>query len=53
MARAQGFVADAHSTLGEALTHVAVSAKEPVRILSFGSLYLAGQILAANNQPPD
>ena len=53
MARAQGFIADDHATLTEALTQVAVSASGPVRILSFGSLYLAGEILAANDQPPD
>jgi dihydrofolate synthase/folylpolyglutamate synthase len=53
MARAQGFIAEAHATLAEALAHIAVSAKEPVRILSFGSLYLAGEVLAANNQAPD
>jgi dihydrofolate synthase/folylpolyglutamate synthase len=53
MARARGFAADAHDTLAQALAHVAATAKEPVRILSFGSLYLAGQVLAANNQAPD
>jgi len=53
MARAQGFIADDHATLGEALAHIAVSAKQAVRLLSFGSLYLAGEILAANNQAPD
>jgi dihydrofolate synthase / folylpolyglutamate synthase len=53
MARAQGFTADDHATLGEALAHIAATAEEPVRILSFGSLYLAGEVLAANNQAPD
>jgi dihydrofolate synthase/folylpolyglutamate synthase len=53
MARTQGFPADAHSTLAEALAHITVSAKEPVRILSFGSLYLDGEILSANDQVPD
>ena len=37
----------------DALAHIAASATEPVRILSFGSLYLAGEILAANDQAPD
>jgi dihydrofolate synthase/folylpolyglutamate synthase len=53
MARAQGFIADAHATLGEALAHISTSANEAVRILSFGSLYLAGEVLAANDQAPD
>ena len=53
MARAQGFPADAHETPAEALADIAASATQPVRILSFGSLYLAGEILAANDQAPD
>jgi dihydrofolate synthase/folylpolyglutamate synthase len=53
MAEMQGFTAYAHESLSEALAHIAGSAKGPVRILSFGSLYLAGEVLAANDQAPD
>ncbi len=44
-----GFQASAHSTLLEALSAVG----SPERVLLFGSLYLAGEALAANGQPPD
>jgi dihydrofolate synthase/folylpolyglutamate synthase len=53
MAQAQGFTAHAHEDLDDALTHIASSATQPLRVLSFGSLYLAGEILAANDQAPD
>ena len=49
LARSLGFRAEAHRTLEEALAAVAVQA----RVLIFGSLYLSGEALAANGQPPD
>jgi dihydrofolate synthase/folylpolyglutamate synthase len=52
MAQTQGFFAHAHADLEDALTHIAATATQPLRILSFGSLYLAGEILAANDQAP-
>ena len=53
MADAQGFPAHGHASFRDALANIAGSATEPVRILSFGSLYLAGEVLAANGQAPD
>ena len=53
MAQAQGFSAHAQEDLATAVTHIAASATKPLRILSFGSLYLAGEVLAANHQSPD
>ena len=44
-----GFAADAHDSVEEALAAVPLDA----RVLIFGSLYLAGVVLAANDQPPD
>jgi dihydrofolate synthase/folylpolyglutamate synthase len=44
-----GFTADAHDNVEEAVASVPVNA----RTLIFGSLYLAGEVLAANNQVPD
>jgi dihydrofolate synthase/folylpolyglutamate synthase len=44
-----GFSADAHDSVAEAISDAAPSA----RILIFGSLYLAGAVLAANDQVPD
>ena len=49
MATGLGFRADASESFGEALTAV----PDDARVLIFGSLYLAGAVLAANNQPPD
>ena len=49
LADAMGFEASAHASLREALGAV----RSPARVLIFGSLYLAGEALAANNQPPD
>jgi outer membrane lipase/esterase len=43
-----GFEASAHASLLEALGAVRL----PARVLIFGSLYLAGEALAANNQAP-
>ena len=44
-----GFAADAHDSVEEALAAIPRDA----RVLIFGSLYLAGQVLAANDQVPD
>jgi dihydrofolate synthase / folylpolyglutamate synthase len=44
-----GFTADAHDNIEEALG----SAPAEARVLIFGSLYLAGAVLAANDQVPD
>ena len=49
MAAGLGLPADAHETVEEALA----SAPEDARVLIFGSLYLAGEALAANDQAPD
>ena len=44
-----GFIADAHDNFEEALE----AAPSEARVLIFGSLYLAGAVLAANDQVPD
>ena len=44
-----GFAADAHDGVEQALTAIPKDA----RVLIFGSLYLAGEVLAANEQVPD
>jgi dihydrofolate synthase/folylpolyglutamate synthase len=44
-----GFPAEAHDNVEEALA----SAPTDARVLIFGSLYLAGEVLAANDQLPD
>jgi dihydrofolate synthase/folylpolyglutamate synthase len=44
-----GLHADVHDNVEEALGAVPHDA----RVLIFGSLYLAGEVLAANNQVPD
>jgi dihydrofolate synthase/folylpolyglutamate synthase len=44
-----GFPADAHDNVEEALAAV----PEEARVLIFGSLYLAGAVLAANAEVPD
>ena len=49
LARAMGFKAQPRETLGQALAAI----RGPARVLVFGSLYLAGEALAANNQAPD
>ena len=49
LARSLGFRAEAFSTVTNALTAIAV----PARVLIFGSLYLAGEVLAANDEIPD
>ena len=43
-----GFAADAHDNVEQALADVPQNA----RLLIFGSLYLAGSVLAANDQVP-
>jgi dihydrofolate synthase / folylpolyglutamate synthase len=49
IAASLGFAADAYEDVAAALA--AVPADSPALI--FGSLYLAGTVLAANDQPPD
>lgn len=49
MAREMGFKAHPRETLGQALAAI----RKPARALVFGSLYLAGEALAANGQAPD
>ena len=49
MARGQGFKAYARESLGQALAAI----RRPARALVFGSLYLAGEALAANGTIPD
>jgi dihydrofolate synthase/folylpolyglutamate synthase len=44
-----GFAADAHDSVSEGLARIPVDA----RVLIFGSLYLAGVVLAENGQVPD
>ena len=44
-----GFAADAHDSFEEAIRSIPAGA----RVLIFGSLYLAGAVLAANDQIPD
>ena len=49
LARELGFSASANTTLVKALGQV----KQPSRVLIFGSLYLAGEALRANDEIPD
>jgi dihydrofolate synthase/folylpolyglutamate synthase len=49
LARQMGFKAHPRETLGQALAAI----NKPARALVFGSLYLAGEALAANGQAPD
>ena len=49
LAAVLGFAADAHDSVADALAAVAADA----RVLIFGSLYLAAEVLAANDQVPD
>jgi dihydrofolate synthase/folylpolyglutamate synthase len=44
-----GFPAEAHDSVEEALA----ATPKGARVLIFGSLYLAGEVLAANDQVPD
>jgi dihydrofolate synthase/folylpolyglutamate synthase len=49
LAREFGFEATSNSTLDEALARI----ERPSRVLIFGSLYLAGEVLRANREIPD
>ena len=49
MARDKGFKAYPRESLGQALAAI----RKPARVLVFGSLYLAGEALAANGTIPD
>jgi dihydrofolate synthase/folylpolyglutamate synthase len=49
LARSLGFAAEAHHELQAALRAIS----RPARVLIFGSLYLAGEVLAANDQVPN
>jgi dihydrofolate synthase/folylpolyglutamate synthase len=49
LARSLGFRAEAYRHAAEALSAIQV----PARVLIFGSLYLAGEVLAANDEVPD
>jgi dihydrofolate synthase/folylpolyglutamate synthase len=49
LARSLGFSAEPFQQVVDALIAIAV----PARVLIFGSLYLAGQVLAANDEIPD
>ena len=49
MARGLGFKAYPRESLGQALAAI----RTPARVLVYGSLYLAGEALAANDQAPD
>jgi dihydrofolate synthase / folylpolyglutamate synthase len=52
-ARAIGIPADASADVAAALAHIArLDLDPPPRILITGSLYLAGEVLAANGTPP-
>jgi dihydrofolate synthase / folylpolyglutamate synthase len=52
-ARAIGMPADAQPSVAAALVHIAaLDLAPPPRILITGSLYLAGDVLAANGTPP-
>jgi dihydrofolate synthase/folylpolyglutamate synthase len=50
IARHKGFLAEPAATLEQALGHCLREAREPVRILITGSLYLAGHVLEAQEQ---
>ncbi len=49
LATSLGFRAQAHPSVPDALSAIRV----PARVLIFGSLYLAGEVLAANGEIPD
>ena len=53
IARAFGKTADIAATPVDALDRIAASGTAPHLVLIAGSLYLAGEVLAANDQPPD
>jgi dihydrofolate synthase/folylpolyglutamate synthase len=49
LARALGFQSSSNASIEQALGRI----EEPSRVLIFGSLYLAGEVLKANRQIPD
>ena len=53
IARTFGNTADIAATPADALDRIAATGTAPHLVLIAGSLYLAGEVLAANDQPPD
>ena len=53
IARTFGKTAEIAATPADALDRIAADATAPQLVLIAGSLYLAGEVLAANDQPPD
>ena len=53
LARSFGMTAGTAATPSEALASIAAQTEHPQLVLVAGSLYLAGEVLAANDQPPD
>ncbi len=53
IARTFGKTADIAATPADALDRIAATGTAPQLVLIAGSLYLAGEVLAANDQPPD
>jgi dihydrofolate synthase/folylpolyglutamate synthase len=53
IARTYGTTADTAPSPADALDRIAAGSDQPNLVLIAGSLYLAGEVLAANDQPPD
>jgi dihydrofolate synthase/folylpolyglutamate synthase len=53
LARSFGKTVAVAATPGEALASIAAHTDQPQLVLIAGSLYLAGEVLAANDQPPE
>lgn len=53
VARDIGMVPESAETVEAALHAIANTAKEPVTVMILGSLYLAGEVLAANDEAPE
>jgi dihydrofolate synthase/folylpolyglutamate synthase len=53
IARTFGIFAETATSPADALTRIAGKTEEPQLVLIAGSLYLAGEVLAANDQLPD
>jgi len=53
VARDIGMASQAAETVEAALRAIAGDAKEPVTVMILGSLYLAGEVLAANGEAPE
>jgi len=51
--RTYGTTADTAPSPADALDRIAAGSDQPNLVLIAGSLYLAGEVLAANDQPPD